>query len=755
MGKPVLNRNTQLLRAPSKTDILPSILLFLAGRGGVMGAFPFGGAFFAACYDKTTAYLGITIMYLSLLSAGAAELAVKHMMSALIFWLFANLYRRSSKAVEAAACGGSLFISGIASMFYTFSGPYDVFILFIESVISGVMYIIFSGSRDVASRYKNPAPLSQDELLSVSAAAGVFILGMGRMIFPYEISLSNIITVYAVLIGALNSSLSGAALIGISIGFITGGADAVIMTGALGLSAMFGGFFKSMGRFGVAVGFMGGACAILLYAQNTASLPYSVFDVIIPAILFAATPGFVHKKFSEFFGPDIHVEESKNAERVRAYFMDRLTKCAESFKSLENVFLEASKKRAKLDFANPEDIFAETAGRVCDGCSRCSRCWDKESDKTVKSMTELYDLMERKGSLNLNSMPLSLRERCLHPEHLLLEFNHVYELFKLKLTSLGDRYAARDITAAQYRETAAIFEDISKDIGTDFEFCTELEEEAVSVFEKHDIMVYEISISESFKSEVYIRLDDNTKILEAQTILSDILGMNMGFDREDNGGLYFVSRPRFSVDTGIKQVSKENGCGDTVRIFGTDKYKLYCIICDGMGTGIRAGTESSLTAGLLQEFLEAGFSIDTAVGMVNSSMCMKTESDFFTTLDLLCIDLMNGVSEFYKIGAAQSLLCRRGNVETVFSAAFPIGIAPITEVLPQHRRLEDGDVLLMASDGITEAGTVRTDWLKNHIKTPFISMQAMAEEISAKAIDRNNGEILDDMSVITIKIMEN
>lgn len=755
MAKPILHRHTEILRTPSKNDIIPSILLLLAGRGAVLGVFPFGTAFFAACCDKSSAYLSITVMYLALLSAGAGDMAVKYMMSALIFWLFINLYTRKSRTIEALVCGSSVFISGLSSMFYTFGGMYDIFILFLESTMSGVMYIIFSNSKNVAVRYKSPYAVTQEELLSISAAAGVFILGMGRMELPYGISIANIITIYTILISALNSPISSAALTGLILGFITGGQNAVIMTGAMGLSALFGGFLKSMGRFGAAAGFVGGSCAVLLYAVNGVSIPYGVWDVLIGAGLFAATPSFVQRRYSLFFGGNIKMEQIKDSDRLKSYISDKLHKYASSFLKLESNMSFASEQLNNNPITLRENIFTETAGRVCGSCPRRSKCWEKDYDKTIACLNDLYSSIEKKGIISINSMPLSLREKCIKPEYLLLEFGHIYELFKIKETAIGEQKSIREMTAMQYKETSSLFNQIASDLELDFRFCSELEEETVRIFEKNDIIVYEISITEGQRTEIYIRLNKNCEISFAEKLLSDIIGISIGFDHEGDSGLYFVSRPRFSIDAGIKQISKENSCGDTIRMFGTDEYKLYCIICDGMGTGDTAAAGSSMAAELLQNFLQAGFSIKTAVSMVNSSMYMSADPDYFITLDLFCIDLMSGVSEFYKIGAAPSLMYHKGKTETIFAAAFPIGMSPKTEILPQTKRLEDGDIILIASDGVTEAGEVKTDWLKVQIKSCCQSMQTMAEETAAKALERAGGQIQDDMSVIAIKVMEN
>ena len=63
MSQPAVKRqrNTEMLRAPSVRDVGMSMLLLLAGRASVLGLFPFGVAFFASCFDKSIAYLGITV----------------------------------------------------------------------------------------------------------------------------------------------------------------------------------------------------------------------------------------------------------------------------------------------------------------------------------------------------------------------------------------------------------------------------------------------------------------------------------------------------------------------------------------------------------------------------------------------------------------------------------------------------------------------------------------------------------------------
>lgn len=85
---------------------------------------------------------------------------------------------------------------------------------------------------------------------------------------------------------------------------------------------------------------------------------------------------------------------------------------------------------------------------------------------------------------------------------------------------------------------------------------------------------------------------------------------------------------------------------------------------------------------------------------------------------VLCIDLMTGICEFFKIGGSESIVLHGRMLKRCFSVSLPVGMLPDIKVQGQAKRLDDGDIIIMMSDGISEAGfgTVRTDWLKKRNK---------------------------------------
>ena len=50
---------------------------------------------------------------------------------------------------------------------------------------------------------------------------------------------------------------------------------------------------------------------------------------------------------------------------------------------------------------------------------------------------------------------------------------------------------------------------------------------------------------------------------------------------------------------------------------------------------------------LVERFLEAGFSVETAIRMMNSAMVMKGADDLYSTVDLCKINLYTGMAKLY------------------------------------------------------------------------------------------------------------
>ena len=195
--------------------------------------------------------------------------------------------------------------------------------------------------------------------------------------------------------------------------------------------------------------------------------------------------------------------------------------------------------------------------------------------------------------------------------------------------------------------------------------------------------------------------------------------------------------------------------GDSVAMFTVGNSKFYCIVADGMGSGSEAQYESAAVCRLLTSFLKAGFGVKTALGILNSSMCLNMEKEMYSTIDLLSVDLYTAEAQLYKIGSAQTLVLNGGEIKTVTSSSVPVGILSDIRLDKKTVTLKEGDIILMMSDGITESGcsSSKTEWIKKIMVKPFENMEDLSKEIMDTAVEKNNGTARDDMSVVALRLM--
>ena len=139
-----LQRETTVLRAPNLKDIVPTLLLFVISRGTILSLFPFGLSLFAASYDKSLGYLGITAMYLGLLSAGAKSDAIKYIMAALCFWIYTKIIPEKYKKTGALGCSLCLMVGGLIYMLQTNFSLYGLLLVAIEAIVCYFLFEVFS-----------------------------------------------------------------------------------------------------------------------------------------------------------------------------------------------------------------------------------------------------------------------------------------------------------------------------------------------------------------------------------------------------------------------------------------------------------------------------------------------------------------------------------------------------------------------------------------------------------------------------------
>lgn len=268
------------------------------------------------------------------------------------------------------------------------------------------------------------------------------------------------------------------------------------------------------------------------------------------------------------------------------------------------------------------------------------------------------------------------------------------------------------------------------------------------------------------KRQIYLVMKTRKKICvpvkKIAAVLSELLDCEMMPDRDSRTfvgqeriTVLFVESTAYNVLYGVRKAVKKGEVvsGDNFSVFWLPDGRFYAGLSDGMGSGLQACSQSELVLDLLEQFLEAGFSKETALRMINSSIVLQPDARVFSTMDLASIDLYTGVCEFLKIGSAASFLRKENGVECIRGHSLPAGVSGQLSFDPIRMRMYDGNLLVMVTDGVLgalpvgEEERILKELIGNlPIGTPAEMAERLLEQVQAY------GEGTDDMTVLVVGI---
>lgn len=275
----------------------------------------------------------------------------------------------------------------------------------------------------------------------------------------------------------------------------------------------------------------------------------------------------------------------------------------------------------------------------------------------------------------------------------------------------------RAAVAVQLNEMAQIMADTVEhawDIQTDEELEVHLKKKLRSMgLMVHSVLVYR---QENKHTEVYITVNTKRRrcvaVKDIASALTKLMKISMmpgkdsrAFVGSERTPLLFVERTNFQVLYGIEKAVKgeEQISGDNFSLSQCREGQFIAALSDGMGSGITAYRESERVIDLLEQFLEAGFTKETAVRMINSALVVGSGEQIFSTIDISALDLYTGVCEFLKVGASTTFIRRENWVETISSTSLPAGVFHRLDPDCTGRKLYDGDMVIMVTDGVMDA----------------------------------------------------
>jgi len=545
------------------------------------------------------------------------------------------------------------------------------------------------------------------------------LVSMASLTLVAEISLGRILAAAIVLACAWQGGSGFGAALGVGLGLaLDMTAGRVLYAMALGVAGLAAGLVRGQRRIGAALTFVLADAAAVLWLWSSAMEPAVLYEGLAGGVLFLLVPSSLLRRL----GAQLLREETGVGDgRAEEYVRSRLKETSAAFRSLYES-LRLSFQRPPVNTEDTAVIFDRAADRVCRRCELRGTCWERDYVTTFNALNDATQNMLDRGRGEAGDFPAHFSSRCVRFPEFLGAINE-------ELTGLLHRRQynsrirdSRQAVCRQYRQISDILADAAAELGQ--ELTPDLPRER-RVRQHLAVLGLEGDVAVFYDRDHHLRLHIGLPACrslmgeEEIRTLSALLGVSMRKEEDtDDRQLLLVQNEPFMAVAGVaaKKRDGETVSGDAGTWFKRPDGQLYVLLCDGMGSGPEANRESGLAVRLLEQFLKAGVETENALIILNSALSLRGEEEGgFTTVDLLQVDLFTGQAAVYKFGAAPTYVKSREGVRCIAGSSLPAGVSLQGSVRPDCARwkLEPGDCVLLASDGICAAG--EDDWLRGRL----------------------------------------
>lgn len=216
--------------------------------------------------------------------------------------------------------------------------------------------------------------------------------------------------------------------------------------------------------------------------------------------------------------------------------------------------------------------------------------------------------------------------------------------------------------------------------------------------------------------------------------------------------------PGFDL-AGIARAHDEVG-GDYFDFISVSEGQLGLAIADVSGKGIPAALiMAGFRMSLLAE-IRNNFAIRAIMRKVNSLLYESTDSDKFVTAFYGVLDVKSRVLTFANAGHNPPLLLRSdGSSEHLHDGGVALGVLPDAQYEERPQALRPGDVLVLYTDGVSEAMSPDGDQFGEERIQEFVlrlrdrSASEIVEGLVASVTEWCEGRSSDDLTLLVLKVL--
>ncbi len=655
------------------------------------------------------------------------------------------LFRENIYLRMATACVGAFFVG----LYAIRKGEYRFFDLF-----SAMFFMVCAPA--AAYIFSNLWAEERDKLGIFLRSCATVALLTSMALALREIILFGInLSVFLAFFSSVLLSRKKGILMGASAGLFTGIAFSGLYAPAFVLAAITAGISTSSG----AVLITASACVSMLWGAYIGG--FSSFSLLLPPLLCASVfvLGFEKMEKMPFFAEKTVVTPiavaTAEMPRTESY-EERLERLGTLFGELSSALYDISGRMKRPGASELNSICLRSFEKSCAVCSKNEKCHLGEYGEFSHMVTKTAEILGSESRIRKKELPSYIRERCDRLDDVIPEINTSFaELVRDKIS--GEK---TELLALDYEGISSIIAESAKKMKLECEIDRDATEALCRNEKIASLQMSEICISGKEHKRLYIgdigKKAEKLGINELKKMLEDAMGAPLTdpiFElRGSKVALTSEKEKVFSAEWGVfsTSASGEGTNGDSSAAFYGKENRFYALISDGMGSGQSAAYSSEICGIFLEKMLLCGNRKETSLKMLNNLLRARGE-ECSATVDLLEIDLEGGSAALLKSGAAPTFVRRGDKLYKLRSSTAPIGILPDLRAEDINFVIEEGDIMIMMSDGVSQSPEecvwlmemMGGEWEEN--ETP----SSMAEKICKKAKEMGSR---DDITVLLVKI---
>ena len=397
---------------------------------------------------------------------------------------------------------------------------------------------------------------------------------------------------------------------------------------------------------------------------------------------------------------------------------ERVEKYAASFQKLADTFYGMPYRRDYLSSRQVERIMEDTNAKVCYRCYQREICWGEHKQELCKGVEALVRSMESGNEDDIRSIRADWTSICPRSVQYYEAVAENFQREKQNLIWDNRMIENRLAVAQQLMEVSRIMENVASDL-YDLERCTpQFEEDLRKSLRKNHVILRQAWMMDKVKGrrQVFLTMRARSGQCISMTEIAQLLSKSCESSMVPVNGsrcivngeyhtVHFIEDVSYQVLYGAARLTREEEkiSGDNYVCRQEDGGRFVMCLSDGMGSGMEACKESETVVELLEQFMESGFSQETAAKMVNSALVLKGQDGMFSTVDICAVDLYTGICNFLKAGAASTFIKRDHWVESITSESLAAGLVQQIDFETASRKLYHGDYLIMMTDGVLDA----------------------------------------------------